>query len=191
MNRGSILNYGFKGERLDKLKDLAYKMNLLLRPVDDNDLGEIVENLLKREAVEAREMQELPTKKDFEYLLFCDISRETLTKFLKKSHEDGLFVGYKAGLTETNRYWKLDKLIAENIKEHHTMLRINRARQALEYISENYADKLDMLEDELLRSGEIVGNFVKNPESKGLEEFNNNYPIFMKAFKKLFLKENQ
>ncbi len=188
-NRPSILNYGFKADRLEKLIKLAIEMDLKLRPVTDKDLDCIVEDLLNREPIKANEMKEVPAERDFEYLLFCDLGPEQLNAFLQRSHEEGLNVGYKAGLTETNRKWKLSKLISENIEEHQTMLRINRSRQALEYIADVCTKNPERIEPDLMEKAEPISNFVANPQSSGLKNFYEDYAAFMKAFKAWALKE--
>lgn len=189
-NRPSILNYGFKADRLEKLKKLAGEMDLYLRPVSDEDFDCIVEDLLERDPIKAEEMKELGAERDFEYLLFCDLTPDQLKRFLERSHEEGLNVGYKAGLTETNIKWKLSKLISENIEEHQTMLRMNRSRQALEYIADTCSKNPDRFDTDLMEKAEPVSEFIANPESAKLNKFFEDYAVFMKAFKAWALKDS-
>ena len=187
--RPSILNYGFKAQRLEKLIGLASEMDLELRPVTDEDFECVVENILERDPIKPDQMEETPVARDFEYMLLCDFAPEELNMFLQRSHEEDLNVGYKAGLTETNKKWKLSKLISENIEEHQTMLRINRSRQALEYIADVCSKNPERIDYDLMEKAEPVSDFVANPESAGLKKFYEDYAVFIKAFKAWALKE--
>lgn len=122
--RSKVLLYRL-GEETEKgaaLRAVLREQKLLTLTVEENQLGETAGRLVSTNAapVDAPVPEGAP---ETEFMLLCALGDHQLDRLLAAMRRAGVSVPYKAVLTETNKTWKLCKLIEEVAKEHELMKR--------------------------------------------------------------------
>ncbi len=101
------------------------------------------------------EAEEPYTGKDYtsEFMLMCSLSETTLDNVLAALGENGISIGHKAIVTDTNKEWKFYELLDEIADEHEVM-------QNLVKLNDFYKEA-SVLDTKDYESGEVLTEFEK------------------------------
>ena len=121
VSRETVLYFDPKGgEQTAQLKSILVRMGARIKNVAPDAVGQTIGYLLGRKGFDARENPEAPTLAGPMLVLegFTDKRLEILLREMKKH---GVFVPYKAIVTETNIGWIFHQLYEELAREHEAM----------------------------------------------------------------------
>ena len=114
----TVLMYNCSGEQWSKLRQIFLMLRVRIRPVEADQYGLTLEDLLGRSEEKA------PVEEEFSdpMLVFCNLPHEKLDHLLTAMGRAGLpRIALKAMLTPTNRTWTSQQLWTELRREHETM----------------------------------------------------------------------
>ena len=114
----TVLMYNCSGEQWAKLRQIFLMLRVRLRPVEADQYGLTLEDLLDRSEEKA------PVEEEFSdpMLVFCNLPHEKLDHLLTAMGRAGLpRIALKAMLTPTNRTWTSQQLWTELRREHEAM----------------------------------------------------------------------
>ena len=114
----TVLMYNCDGEQWAKLRQIFLMLRVRIRPVEADQYGLTLENLLGRSEEKA------PVEEEFSdpMLVFCNLPHEKLDHLLTAMGRAGLpRIALKAMLTPTNRTWTSQQLWTELRREHEAM----------------------------------------------------------------------
>ena len=114
----TVLMYNCDGEQWSKLRQIFLMLRVRIRPVEADQYGLTLEDLLGRSEEKA------PVEEEFSdpMLVFCNLSHEKLDHLLTAMGRAGLpRIALKAMLTPTNRTWTSQQLWTELRREHEAM----------------------------------------------------------------------
>ena len=114
----TVLMYNCNGEQWAKLRQIFLMLRVRIRPVEADQYGLTLEDLLGRSEEKA------PVEEAFSdpMLVFCNISNGKLDQLLTAMGRAGLpRIALKAMLTPTNRSWTSQQLWTELRREHEAM----------------------------------------------------------------------
>ena len=114
----TVLMYNCNGEQWAKLRQIFLMLRVRIRPVEADQYGLTLEDLLDRSEEKA------PVEEEFSdpMLVFCNLPHEKLDHLLTAMGRAGLpRIGLKAMLTPTNRTWTSQQLWTELRREHEAM----------------------------------------------------------------------
>ena len=114
----TVLMYNCDGEQWAKLRQIFLMLRVRIRPVEADQYGLTLEDLLGRSEEKA------PVEEEFSdpMLVFCNLPHEKLDHLLTAMGRPGLpRIALKAMLTPTNRTWTSQQLWAALPPEHEAM----------------------------------------------------------------------
>ena len=114
----TVLMYNCDGEHWAKLRQIFLMLRVRIRPVEADQYGLTLEDLLGRSEEKA------PVEEEFSdpMLVFCNLPHEKLDHLLTAMGRAGLpRIALKAMLTPTNRTWTSQQLWTELRREHEAM----------------------------------------------------------------------
>ena len=114
----TVLMYNCSGEQWAKLRQIFLMLRVRIRPVEADQYGLTLEDLL------GRSEEESPVEEEFSdpMLVFCNLPHEQLDHLLTAMGRAGLpRIALKAMLTPTNRTWTSQQLWTELRREHEAM----------------------------------------------------------------------
>ena len=114
----TVLMYNCSGEQWSKLRQIFLMLRVRIRPVEADQYGLTLEDLLGRSEEKA------PVEEEFSdpMLVFCNLPHEKLDHLLTAMGRAGLpRIALKAMLTPTNRTWTSQQLWTELSREHEAM----------------------------------------------------------------------
>ena len=114
----TVLMYNCSGEQWAKLRQIFLMLRVRIRPVEADQYGLTLEELLDRSEEKA------PVEEEFSdpMLVFCNLPHEKLDHLLTAMGRAGLpSIALKAMLTPTNRTWTSQQLWTELRREHEAM----------------------------------------------------------------------
>ena len=114
----TVLMYNCDGEQWAKLRQIFLMLRVRIRPVEADQYGLTLEDLLGRSEEKA------PVEEEFSdpMLVFCNLPHEKLDHLLTAMGRAGLpRIALKAMLTPTNRTWTSQQLWNELRREHEAM----------------------------------------------------------------------
>ena len=114
----TVLMYNCSGEQWAKLRQIFLMLRVRIRPVEADQYGLTLEDLL------GRSEEESPVEEEFSdpMLVFCNLPHEKLDHLLTAMGRAGLpRIALKAMLTPTNRTWTSQQLWTELRREHEAM----------------------------------------------------------------------
>ncbi len=114
----TVLMYNCSGEQWAKLRQIFLMLRVRIRPVEADQYGLTLEDLLSRSE------EESPVEEEFSdpMLVFCNLPHEKLDHLLTAMGRAGLpRIALKAMLTPTNRTWTSQQLWTELRREHEAM----------------------------------------------------------------------
>ena len=114
----TVLMYNCSGEQWAKLRQIFLMLRVRIRPVEADQYGLTLEELLDRSEEKA------PVEEEFSdpMLVFCNLPHEKLDHLLTAMGRAGLpHIALKAMLTPTNRTWTSQQLWTELRREHEAM----------------------------------------------------------------------
>ena len=114
----TVLMYNCDGEQWSKLRQIFLMLRVRIRPVEADQYGLTLEDLLGRSEEKA------PVEEEFfdPMLVFCNLPHEKLDHLLTAMGRAGLpRIALKAMLTPTNRTWTSQQLWTELRREHEAM----------------------------------------------------------------------
>ena len=114
----TVLMYNCDGEQWAKLRQIFLMLRVRIRPVEADQYGLTLEELLGRSEEKA------PVEEEFSdpMLVFCNLPHEKLDHLLTAMGRAGLpRIALKAMLTPTNRTWTSQQLWTELRREHEAM----------------------------------------------------------------------
>ena len=114
----TVLMYNCNGEQWSKLRQIFLMLRVRIRPVEADQYGLTLEELLGRSEEKA------PVEEEFSdpMLVFCNLPHEKLDHLLTAMGRAGLpRIALKAMLTPTNRTWTSQQLWTELRREHEAM----------------------------------------------------------------------
>lgn len=114
----TVLMYNCDGEKWAKLRQIFLMLRVRIRPVEADQYGLTLEDLLGRSEEKA------PVEEEFSdpMLVFCNLPHEKLDHLLTAMGRAGLpRIALKAMLTPTNRTWTSQQLWTELRREHEAM----------------------------------------------------------------------
>ena len=114
----TVLMYNCNGEQWAKLRQIFLMLRVRIRPVEADQYGLTLEELLDRSEEKA------PVEEEFSdpMLVFCNLPHEKLDQLLTAMGRAGLpRIALKAMLTPTNRTWTSQQLWTELRREHEAM----------------------------------------------------------------------
>ena len=114
----TVLMYNCDDEQWAKLRQIFLMLRVRIRPVEADQYGLTLEDLLGRSEEKA------PVEEEFSYpmLVFCNLPHEKLDHLLTAMGRAGLpRIALKAMLTPTNRTWTSQQLWTELRQEHEAM----------------------------------------------------------------------
>ena len=114
----TVLMYNCSGEQWAKLRQIFLMLRVRIRPVEADQYGLTLEELLDRSEEKA------PVEEEFSdpMLVFCNLPHEKLDHLLTAMGRAGLpRIALKAMLTPTNRTWTSQQLWTELRREHEAM----------------------------------------------------------------------
>ena len=114
----TVLMYNCDGEHWAKLRQIFLMLRVRIRPVEADQYGLTLEDLLGRSEEKA------PVEEKFSdpMLVFCNLPHEKLDHLLTAMGRAGLpRIALKAMLTPTNRTWTSQQLWTELRREHEAM----------------------------------------------------------------------
>ena len=114
----TVLMYNCNGEQWAKLRQIFLMLRVRIRPVEADQYGLTLEDLLGRSEEKATVEEEFSDP----MLVFCNISNGKLDHLLTAMGRAGLpRIALKAMLTPTNRTWTSQQLWTELRREHEAM----------------------------------------------------------------------
>ena len=114
----TVLMYNCDGEQWAKLRQIFLMLRVRIRPVEADQYGLTLEELL------GRSEEKSPVEEEFSdpMLVFCNLPHEKLDHLLTAMGRAGLpRIALKAMLTPTNRTWTSQQLWTELRREHEAM----------------------------------------------------------------------
>ena len=114
----TVLMYNCSGEQWAKLRQIVLMLRVRIRPVEADQYGLTLEDLL------GRSEEKSPVEEEFSdpMLVFCNLPHEKLDHLLTAMGRAGLpRIALKAMLTPTNRTWTSQQLWTELRREHEAM----------------------------------------------------------------------
>ena len=114
----TVLMYNCDDEQWAKLRQIFLMLRVRIRPVEVDQYGLTLEDLLGRSEEKA------PVEEEFSdpMLVFCNLPHEKLDHLLTAMGRAGLpRIALKAMLTPTNRTWTSQQLWTELRREHEAM----------------------------------------------------------------------
>ena len=114
----TVLMYNCDGEQWSKLRQIFLMLRVRIRPVEADQYGLTLEELL------GRSEEKTPVEEEFSdpMLVFCNLPHEKLDHLLTAMGRAGLpRIALKAMLTPTNRTWTSQQLWTELRREHEAM----------------------------------------------------------------------
>ena len=114
----TVLMYNCSGAQWAKLRQIFLMLRVRIRPVEADQYGLTLEDLLGRSEEKA------PVEEEFSdpMLVFCNLPHEKLDHLLTAMGRAGLpRIALKAMLTPTNRTWTSQQLWTELRREHEAM----------------------------------------------------------------------
>lgn len=114
----TVLMYNCDDEQWAKLRQIFLMLRVRIRPVEADQYGLTLEDLLGRSEEKA------PVEEEFSdpMLVFCNLPHEKLDHLLTAMGRAGLpRIALKAMLTPTNRTWTSQQLWTELRQEHEAM----------------------------------------------------------------------
>ena len=114
----TVLMYNCDGEQWAKLRQIFLMLRVRIRPVEADQYGPTLEDLL------GRSEEKSPVEEEFSdpMLVFCNLPHEKLDHLLTAMGRAGLpHIALKAMLTPTNRTWTSQQLWTELRREHEAM----------------------------------------------------------------------
>ena len=114
----TVLMYNCDGEQWAKLRQIVLMLRVRIRPVEADQYGLTLEDLL------GRSEEKSPVEEEFSdpMLVFCNLPHEKLDHLLTAMGRAGLpRIALKAMLTPTNRTWTSQQLWTELRREHEAM----------------------------------------------------------------------
>ena len=114
----TVLMYNCDDEQWAKLRQIFLMLRVRIRPVEADQYGLTLEDLLGRSEKKA------PVEEEFSdpMLVFCNLPHEKLDHLLTAMGRAGLpRIALKAMLTPTNRTWTSQQLWTELRREHEAM----------------------------------------------------------------------
>ena len=114
----TVLMYNCNDEQWVKLRQIFLMLRVRIRPVEADQYGLTLEDLLGRSEEKA------PVEEEFSdpMLVFCNLPHEKLDHLLTAMGRAGLpRIALKAMLTPTNRTWTSQQLWTELRREHEAM----------------------------------------------------------------------
>ena len=114
----TVLMYNCDGEQWAKLRQIFLMLRVRIRPVEADQYGLTLEDLL------GRSEEKSPVEEEFSdpMLVFCNLPHEKLDHLLTAMGRAGLpRIALKAMLTPTNRTWTSQQLWTELRREHEVM----------------------------------------------------------------------
>ena len=114
----TVLMYNCSDEQWAKLRQIFLMLRVRIRPVEADQYGLTLEELLDRSEEKA------PVEEEFSdpMLVFCNLPHEKLDHLLTAMGRAGLpRIALKAMLTPTNRTWTSQQLWTELRREHEAM----------------------------------------------------------------------
>ena len=114
----TVLMYNCSGEQWAKLRQIFLMLRVRIRPVEADQYGLTLEDLL------GRSEEKSPVEEEFSdpMLVFCNLPHEKLDHLLTAMGRAGLpRIALKAMLTPTNRTWTSQQLWTELRQEHEAM----------------------------------------------------------------------
>ena len=114
----TVLMYNCNDEQWAKLRQIFLMLRVRIRPVEADQYGLTLEDLL------GRSEEESPVEEEFSdpMLVFCNLPHEKLDHLLTAMGRAGLpRIALKAMLTPTNRTWTSQQLWTELRREHEAM----------------------------------------------------------------------
>ena len=114
----TVLMYNCNGEQWAKLRQIFLMLRVRIRPVEADQYGLTLEELL------GRSEEKTPVEEEFSdpMLVFCNLPHEKLDHLLTAMGRAGLpRIALKAMLTPTNRTWTSQQLWTELRREHEAM----------------------------------------------------------------------
>ena len=120
--RPKVLLYRLGGEteKGSALRAILDEMKILTLSVDEAQAGETVGKLVSANAT-ATDAPPPETAPEAEFMLLCGLGNQQLDRLLAAMRRAGVYVPYKAVLTEYNKEWKLCKLVEEVAQDHELM----------------------------------------------------------------------
>ena len=114
----TVLMYNCSGEQWSKLRQIFLMLRVRIRPVEADQYGLTLEDLLGRSEEKATVEEEFSDP----MLVFCNLPHEKLDHLLTAMGRAGLpRIALKAMLTPTNRTWTSQQLWTELRREHEAM----------------------------------------------------------------------
>ena len=114
----TVLMYNCDDEQWAKLRQIVLMLRVRIRPVEADQYGLTLEDLL------GRSEEKSPVEEEFSdpMLVFCNLPHEKLDHLLTAMGRAGLpRIALKAMLTPTNRTWTSQQLWTELRREHEAM----------------------------------------------------------------------
>ena len=114
----TVLMYNCDDEQWAKLRQIFLMLRVRIRPVEADQYGLTLEDLL------GRSEEKVPVEEEFSdpMLVFCNLPHEKLDHLLTAMGRAGLpRIALKAMLTPTNRTWTSQQLWTELRREHEAM----------------------------------------------------------------------
>ena len=114
----TVLMYNCNDEQWAKLRQIFLMLRVRIRPVEADQYGLTLEDLL------GRSEEKSPVEEEFSdpMLVFCNLPHEKLDHLLTAMGRAGLpRIALKAMLTPTNRTWTSQQLWTELRQEHEAM----------------------------------------------------------------------
>ena len=114
----TVLMYNCSGEQWAKLRQIFLMLRVRIRPVEADQYGLTLEDLL------GRSEEKSPVEEEFSdpMLVFCNLPHEKLDHLLTAMGRAGLpRIALKAMLTPTNRTWTSQQPWTELRQEHEAM----------------------------------------------------------------------
>ena len=114
----TVLMYNCSDEQWSKLRQIFLMLRVRIRPVEADQYGLTLEDLL------GRSEEKSPVEEEFSdpMLVFCNLPHEKLDHLLTAMGRAGLpRIALKAMLTPTNRTWTSQQLWTELRREHEAM----------------------------------------------------------------------
>ena len=114
----TVLMYNCNDEQWAKLRQIFLMLRVRIRPVEADQYGLTLEELL------GRSEEKTPVEEEFSdpMLVFCNLPHEKLDHLLTAMGRAGLpRIALKAMLTPTNRTWTSQQLWTELRREHEAM----------------------------------------------------------------------
>ena len=111
-----VLLYLHDQKKLNETLSFFQKEQIAYNVVSDKNLNDRILNLL-----DLNNEPEISSAFPFSFILFVDMEKEEFMKIIHKMMEENIDISHKAMLTETNKDWKLQDLLAEIEEEHNYM----------------------------------------------------------------------